>query len=319
MKVIHTRMDSAATEAGAFVAAGFFDGVHLGHAAVLGAALSGARAAGLEAWVFTFARHPRAFLSPGGTPPLLCPPEKRLDIFRGMGFDGVCLIDFDAEIAALPPEAFALRLKRTFPALARLCCGENWRFGNGGAGTAATLARDGAELGFAVEAVPVVLFDGATISSTRIRAAVAAGNLAGASAMLGRRHTISGKVLRGRRVGSANGIATANIGTGGLAIPPLGVYAVEARVADETFGGVADIGWRPTFPDARPDEPIVEAHLFGTERELYGETMEIAFLKFLRAERAFPTKDALFAQIAEDIAAAKAMTSRPAQPPTPEG
>lgn len=306
MKVVQSRLEKAATKAGAVVAAGFFDGLHLGHRAVLDAALKAARGAGAEAWVFTFAAHPRAFLSPGGAPPLLMSPDSRLAALGALGFDGVCLVAFDGAVAALEPEAFADRLGVVFPALGGVCCGANWRFGRGGAGTPETLAALGRARGWNVEAAPVADFGGAPVSSTRIRAAVAAGDLEAAGAMLGRPYSISGVVGHGRHVGSSGGAPTANLATDGLATPPPGVYAVEAMLGGTALRGVADLGWRPTFPDARPTTPVLEVHLFEVSRDLYGERLEVAFLKRLRDEIAFPTQEALFAQIAKDIAAAKA-------------
>lgn len=307
MKVVQSRLEGAATKAGAAVAAGFFDGLHLGHKAVLESALNAAHQAGLEAWVFTFATHPRVFLSPEGAPPLLSTTATRLKAFEALGFDGVCLAEFDASIAALPPDIFADRLLLAFPGLKCVCCGSNWRFGRNAAGTPALLAELGAERGFRAEAAPVVIFDNAPVSSTRLRSAVAAGDLTAAAAMLGRPYSITGQVARGRHVASAAGFATANIATDGLAIPPLGVYAVDAIVNGEAIRGVADLGWRPTFPDARPDAPVLEVHLIGEKRDLYGETIDIAFIKRLRDEIRFPSAEALFRQVAADVAAASAL------------
>lgn len=307
MKVVNSRLEEAATEAGAIVAAGFFDGLHLGHRAVLGAALGAARSSGVEAWAFTFASHPRAFLSPASAPPLLMAPDRRLAALEAMGFDGACLVEFDAAVAALPPAEFANRLGLVFPALREVRCGANWRFGRGGAGTPEELAALGRGRGWDVVAAPVAEYAGAPVSSTRIRAAVADGDLEAAAAMLGRPFSISGVVGHGRRVGTAGGAPTANIATDGLATPPTGVYAVEATLGDAALRGVADLGWRPTFPDARPAAPVLEVHLFDVGRDLYGERLEVTFLKRLRGEIAFPTKEALFRQIAADIEAARAL------------
>lgn len=305
MEIVRTKMREPADKAPVAVAAGFFDGCHVGHKAVLEAALSEARADGSHAWVLTFPDHPRGAISGDASPSLLSTTEQRLAAFGSMRFDGVCLVGFDEEIAALSPAAFAKRLQTLFPALRHVCTGENWRFGKDAAGTASLLAELGRACGFEAHAVPVAMFGGAPVSSTRIRAAVAQGDLAGAAAMLGRDFSVAGEVVRGRRVGSANGFATANIVLSGVALPPVGVYAVEADIDGSTVGGVADLGWRPTFPDARPDAPILEAHFFDVSRELYGEALEIRFLARLRGETAFPSKEALFRQIALDAEAAR--------------
>ena len=299
-----------ATEAKAAVGVGFFDGLHLGHGAVLGAALKAARAAGAEAWALTFARHPRAVLEDGAEPPLLMAPERRVEAIAGLGFDGVCRVGFDAAIAALSPEAFVARVSEVFPALRAISCGANWRFGKDGAGTPETLAALGEARGWRVEAAPVALFGGAPVSSTRIRAAVAAGDLGGAAAMLGRPFSICGRVVHGRRVGAAIGFPTANIDTAGLAIPPTGVYAVDVALGAGLVRGVADLGWRPTFPGDRPAAPVLEVHLIDAGADLYGEWLDVRFLKRLRDEVAFPTREALAAQIAADITAARECRAR---------
>lgn len=306
METVSTRMLEPVDRNPVAVAAGFFDGCHIGHRAVLEAALDAARAGGSRAWVLTFRDHPRGAIPGDSAPPLLSTTGQRLAVFGSMGFDGVCLVDFDAEIAALAPEDFAGRLRVLFPALRLVCTGGNWRFGKDAAGTASLLSDLGRALGFAARAVPVAMLGGEPVSSTRIRAAVARGDLAGAAAMLGRDFSVAGEVVRGRQVGSANGFATANIVLAGVATPPAGVYVVEADIGGASVGGVADVGWRPTFPDARPDSPILEAHFFGVARELYGETLEIRFLKHLRGEIVFPSEEALFRQIALDAEAAKA-------------
>lgn len=310
MEIVRTKMLEPADENPVAVAAGFFDGCHIGHRAVLKAALDGARADGARAWVLTFSDHPRGAIPHGSPPPLLSTTEQRLAFFDSMGFDGVCLIGFDAEIAALSPADFAKRLRILFPALRCVCTGKNWRFGKDATGTPGLLAAFGKESGFKACAIPVAMLDGEPISSTRIRAAVASGDLADAAAMLGRDFSVSGKVVRGRQVGSANGVATANIVLDGTVTPPVGVYAVEAEIDGICAGGVADLGWRPTFPDARPDTPILEAHFFSVSRELYGETLEVRFLKRLRDEMAFSSKEALFRQIALDMEAARAALKR---------
>lgn len=310
MRIEHSRLDGIAVSGAVAVAVGFFDGFHIGHRAVADAAIGEARRTGVEAWAFTFAEHPLATIAPDRAPPLLQPREERIAALEKAGFDGVCLVEFDARIAALDPCDFALRLKRAFPRLMSVHCGVNWRFGAGAAGDAAALAALGAGLGFRVSPAPPVAFADAPVSSTRIRAALAAGDLDSASAMLGRPYSLAGTVVKGRGLGSSCGVPTANIGTAGLATPPAGVYAVAAEIGGAMRPGVADLGWRPTFPDARPDAPVLEVNFFGIDRDLYGMRLDVVFAKYLRGEMAFPSKEALFGQIKADIAAAKAAARR---------
>lgn len=295
----------------ACLAIGFFDGFHLGHRAVAQEALSEARAQHAEAWALTFSSHPLATVRPSAAPPLLSTASQRTAAFGALGFDGVCLVDFDASLASLAPDAFAARLSALFPRLISVHCGCNWRFGKGGEGTPATLDGAGSKCGFRVRIAQPVLLGGSLVSSTRIRAALSAGDLDAAAAMLGRPYSLSGVVEHGRRIGSAGGFPTANLNTYGRALPPAGVYAVSAAIDGREWPGVADLGWRPTFPDDRPSSPILEVHFLDLppSTNLYGMLLDVAFLKRLRSEIAFPSKEALFAQIAEDAACARSLVA----------
>lgn len=307
MEVVHTRLEKAATKGRAIVAAGFFDGLHIGHQAVLGEALAEASIADCEAWVLTFKTHPRSVLSPDAAMPLLMSQEERIEAFSKMGFDGVCLIDFDAGIATLGRDEFVARLHKVFPQLSSLVCGANWRFGNKGTGTPEFLAGKVERAGWGVKIVQTAILEGVPVSSTRIRAAVAMGDFIEASFLLGRPYSIAGIVVHDRCIGSAAGIPTANISTDGLAIPPLGVYAVDAVIEGDRYIAVANLGWRPTFENARPKAPMLEVHLLDAKRDLYGRRLEAIFLKRLRDEIKFTSERALFAQIANDIAAVRAL------------
>lgn len=301
MVTVTSRLDGVAADSPAVVAAGFFDGFHLGHRAVAAQALADARRRGCAAWALTFARHPLAVLEPEAAPPLLSTPSRRLRFFEDAGFAGACIVDFDRELAAIAPGDFAGRLKTAFPRIAALHCGGNWRFGRGGAGTPGSLAASAAGLGFEVAVAPDVLSGATPVSSTRIRAALAAGDIGSANEMLGRPFSVEGEVVHGRRVGSANGFPTANIATGGLALPKNGVYEAAVLTGAGRFKGIADIGLRPTFGDARPASPALEVHLLDFDGDLYGTTVEVEFARRLRDEIRFPTKEALFAQIRRDI------------------
>lgn len=293
------------------LAAGFFDGVHRGHQAVLEGAVRHAREIGGQAWALTFDQHPRSVLDPEHAPPLITPLPMRLERLQSAGLDGTFLLHFQPELAALPPAEFIRRLSGESRAIAEIRCGENWRFGARAAGTPGLLAELGRDLGFGVVVVPAVDAAGEPISSTRIRHAVLEGRLEDATAMLGRPHTIRETVVHGRQLARSFGVATANFSPNADLLPPVGVYAVSTSIGGRKFNGIGSLGWRPTFKDARPDKPVLEVHLFDFDGNLYGATLDIAFHTRIRDERRFPTPEALFAQIRRDIGSAKSYFAKP--------
>lgn len=285
---------------GVVLAAGFFDGLHLGHAAVLEKTLSVARRKSLVPWVLTFDRHPRSLLSPGSAPPLITNLHSRLSLFEKAQMRGALVIEFGKETASLSAEAFAGKLLEIFPRLDSVCCGEDWRFAKNGEGTPQFLAEMGKCKGFEVNAEKKILLRGREISSTAIRAAILGGEVDLAGEMLGRPFSIAGEVLHGRRIASANGFATANVSLPDLVTPKCGVYAVSSIICGRMRYGVANIGFRPTFPGDIPKKPILEVHFLDFSGDLYGKRLEISFLRRIRGEVAFPSADALFAQVGED-------------------
>lgn len=291
------------------LAAGFFDGVHLGHRRVFEETVRRARECGGHPWALTFDRHPRAVLDPPHAPPLITPLPVRLDLIAQSGLEGTCLHAFTPAFAAVPAEDFAHSLFASGK-IAEVHCGANWRFGAGARGTPELLAAVGREHGARVCVAAPVAYGGAPVSSTRIRAAVREGRLADAEAMLGRPHFVRETVVHGREVARAHGFPTANFTPASDLLPPVGVYAVETVVDGRRLAGVGSIGFRPTFPGARPDRPVLEVHLLDFRGDLYGRALDIAFLARLRDERAFPNADELFAQIARDADAAKSVFER---------
>ena len=287
------------------LAAGFFDGMHRGHQRVLAGALARARCCGGQAWVLTFDRHPLALLAPGKQPPLLMPLDVRLKQIAATGVDGCLVLPFTRALAALSPEAFVAMLCGRSRHVAAISCGANWRFGARAAGDPAELARLGRRYGFRVTVMRAATAGGRPISSTRIRRAIVAGHLHEAAVMLGRPYAIRGTVVRGRGVGRTLDMATANIQPDADVLPPLGIYAVRARIGRRTVDGVASFGFRPTFADARPEKPLLEVHLFDFVGDLYGATLDVAFIQRLRPERRYPSPDALMAQVKRDIAQAR--------------
>jgi riboflavin kinase/FMN adenylyltransferase len=286
------------------LAAGFFDGLHRGHLAVLEAAVSRARALSGAAWVLTFDRHPLAVLAPGMAPPALSSRRATIAGFRRMGFAGCLLMPFTPTLARVDPEGFIARLTRCRPALAHAVVGRNWKFGRGGAGTPTMLTAMGRKLGFGVTVVPPVMQGGSPVSSTRLRRAILGGRMVEAAQLLGRPFTLNGRVVRGRGVGRSLGFPTANLMWQDAAdvLPPDGVYAVRARVGTRSFGGMLNIGLRPTFAETRPAGRTSELHLFGFAGSLYGRSVEVAFGPRLRGERRFPSVAALQRQLKRDAA-----------------
>jgi riboflavin kinase/FMN adenylyltransferase len=285
------------------LAIGFLDGVHLGHQAVIRAAREAARGLGGEAWVLTFDPHPAQVLRPEAAPALLTDTPSRLRRIAALDVDGCVLLPFTRELAALEPADFVRDLAARAPTLATVAVGANWRFGRGAAGDVEFLRAAGPRHGFTVCVAAPVRWRGEPVSSTRVREAVASGRFDDAAGMLGRPYSVEGEVVRGRGVGRGLGFATANVRPAKVLLPPPGVFAIRARLGGELLAGAAYLGTRPTFGDA--GDPLLEAHLFGVDRDLYGERIEVFFHRHLRGDRRFAGPDALRAQIASDVEAAR--------------
>lgn len=304
MKILHSIDALAEIDAPLVLAIGVFDGMHLGHQAVLQAALdSSARIGGIPV-VLTFDPHPASILRPESAPRLLTPLDFKLRLMERQGIQHALVISFDTAFAAMEAEDFVLKLCRTAPQLEGICIGEGWIFGHARKGNARLLQTLGMKNGFFTSAVAPVLLDGEVVSSTLIRESLAAGHLAKAARLLGRNFSIRGVVVRGAGMGRKMGFPTANIATGNEQYPPDGVYAIEAAWNGNTRPGVANIGVRPTVSgDGRR---VLEVHLFDFSEDLYGSEMEVSFLQFMRPEKKFENQDALCAQIHSDISAVRA-------------
>lgn len=288
---------------GGAVAIGNFDGVHLGHQAVIGAAVRWARARGAPALVATFDPHPSRHFRPDAPPFQLTSLDQKLRHFAGLGVDGVLVIPFTAALAALSPEAFvdAWLVARLAPG--HLVTGADFRFGHRRSGTTATLAALGAARGFSTEALGAVEAEGAPVSSTRIRAALAAGDTGLATRLLTRPFAIAGPVIHGDKRGRAIGVPTANMEAGAYVRPRYGVYAVRVTLpGGGQAAGVANFGIRPMF---QPPRELLETWILDWEGDLYGRTLEVGFIAHLRDERRLAGLEALKAQIAADAAAAR--------------
>jgi len=297
---------------GRIVAIGNFDGVHRGHQALLLDAATDAERRGLTPAVLTFSPHPQVAL--GRTPPpLLTTLGRKLELIARTAKAIEPIVErFDLTFAAQSPDEFAKRVLVERFAAKVVVVGRNFRFGQGRAGDFGTLAALGERLGFATRRHALVGDAAGPWSSTRIRDAIARGDLDAATEMLGRPHMISGAVVEGDRRGRTIGFPTANVGAIAEQLPPFGVYAV---LVDREEGsppraralaqGVANIGVRPTV---KPGEtrPSVEVHLFDWGGDLYGAALRVHLVSRLREERRFSGLDALKAQIARDAEAARA-------------
>jgi riboflavin kinase/FMN adenylyltransferase len=288
-----------------FLAIGVFDGVHLGHQAVIRRALEAARRDSGTAVVVTFDPHPVRVLRPEQAPRLLTSTAHKLQLIRELGVLHQLVIHFDQSFAATPPEDFIRQLASAAQPLREICVGFEWSFGKGRAGNLALLERLGTQLGFAEVGVPAVQIDGEIVSSTLIRGVVESGDLARAARLLGREFTILGTVVEGDHLGRQLGFPTANLSAHNEQYPPNGVYAVQTKRDGRMLPGVANIGVRPTVKNAS-GERLLEVHLFDFDEDIYGEDLEVTFRKFLRPEQKFPSLDALRGQISRDALEARA-------------
>jgi riboflavin kinase/FMN adenylyltransferase len=295
---------------GGIVALGNFDGFHRGHQAVVARAVSRARAAGRPAIVATFDPHPARLFRPDAPPFLLTTIAQRLDLFAGAGADAGYVIRFDRETASVSPEDFVARWLVEKLGAAGVVTGEDFSFGRGGAGKAATLATLAAGHGLTAEAVAPVGSGDAPVSSSRIRAALRDGDPAEAARLLTRPFTITGRVIPGDQVGRTIGYPTANIDMGDYLRPAYGIYAVRGRLPDgRVLDGAANLGIRPTFD---PPKELLEPYFFDFAEDLYGQEIAIELVAFLRPEAKFDGLDALIEQMAQDCDDARAILARPA-------
>ena len=286
--------------AGTVVTVGTFDGVHLGHQDVLARLAARARESGRRALLVTFDPHPSEVVKPAKAPLLLTVGDEKLAALASCGVELCAVLPFTPALAAYDAEEFVDRVLRRRFRLAELLVGYDHGFGRDRAGGVEVLQSLGERDGFRVEVVPPHrLADGTTVSSTLIRNAVASGNLAEAARALGRPFSVAGHVLRGEQRGRLLGYPTLNLGAppARKLLPPAGVYAVRVWTPAGDFGGMMNLGPRPTFGD---DRPSLEAHLFDAGGDFYGAAVSVEFVARLRDTRAFSGPDALVAQLRVD-------------------
>lgn len=290
----------------AVVTIGVFDGVHLGHQALVRQVLRRAEAMGAQAVCVTFSPHPEDVLRPESGIVHLAPLDERTAFLSALGVSEVVVFEFTRELSQLSPEEFIDLLLARFR-LRELWIGTDFALGRNRSGGPETLAAIGRQHGFTVHQFPPVEIEGETISSSRIRNALAEGHVDEAARLLGRPYRISGKVVVGDRRGRTLGYPTANLSlTERLAVPADGIYAVWARVAGEDVSrpGAASIGVRPTFGGGRRQ---IEVFLIDYDGDLYGRELIVDFVARLRGEEMFDSAEALIAQMNEDVRAARAV------------
>ncbi len=286
----------------AVVALGMFDGVHLGHKALMSRLLEEAgRLCAIPA-VYTFSNHPLEVL--GGSVRLLSSTLERNRMLRALGAEELASVPFTREMSSLGPEAFVDLLSERWD-VRGLVVGYNYTFGESGSGTPETLREIGRARGFSVSVVEPVLCEGEPVSSTRIRAALERGDVGVAERLLGRRYTLAGNVVQNKRIGRRIGFPTANIETDERrVIPADGVYATFAFVGDGVFRAVTNIGTNPTVCGTRR---TIETHLIGFTADIYGRQLTVAFRSRLRGEATFDSLEALKEQIRLDVEAESAL------------
>jgi riboflavin kinase/FMN adenylyltransferase len=288
---------------GSVVCIGAFDGLHIGHRALVGHAVARARTLGVPAVALSFEPLPREFFAGGAPPPRLQLPRMKLGELQALGVDRVGLLRFNAALAGLSPEDFVQRLL-----LARLRAREVWvgpdfRFGRARTGHLALLQQMGAELGFSAGSIAPVELDGAPVSSTRIRTALQGGDFATATRLLGKPYSIAGRVVRGKQLGRTLGYPTANLRFANKTPALRGIYATWVHgVGAARWPSVSSFGTRPTVGGK---EPLLEAHLFDFDGDLYGRLIQIEFVTRLRDEEKFPDLPTLVAQMDRDAAQAR--------------
>src|SRR5260370_15876591 len=283
-----------------FLAIGVFDGVHLGHQAVISAATNHARAAEGTPVVMTFDPHPLKLLRRQHAPHLLTATQHKIALIRDLGVEHLLVINFDKKFAATSPEEFVEELVIHSRPLREICVGHEWSFGKDRRGNLDLLKKLGQQFDFSVVGVPPVLINGEVISSTAIRQAVENGDFAKAAEMLGREYTILGTVRHGDNLGRQIGFPTANLSAHSEQFPPNGVYLAEAWINSALYHALINLVYPPTVSSGK-SERVLEIYLLDFDRDIYGEDVEVRFLRYLRPERKFDNMDALPQQIELDV------------------
>jgi riboflavin kinase/FMN adenylyltransferase len=304
MQVYQQIDDAGLSPAASVVTMGNFDGIHLGHQALVLRSLEEARRRNVASVVLTFDPHPLKVLAPARAPRLILTPEDKIELLQDLGVDVVINQRFDASFASLDAEEFVRRFIVSRLKAKKIWVGRDLRFGHGRKGDVEQLVRWGEELGFEVGIVEPILVNGVRVSSSQIRQAIEAGRVDEARSSLGRYHFISGTVVEGNRRGRDLGFPTANIASRTEVIPSDGIYATLFHIGQEPWLSVSSIGVNPTF-GAGPR--TVESYMLNFDRDIYGTKIKLAFVKKIREEKKFADVASLIAQIQEDVRSARAI------------
>ncbi|MEO1639420.1 MAG: bifunctional riboflavin kinase/FAD synthetase [Pseudomonadota bacterium] len=310
MRIIRDTQFIAAEDRGAAAAIGNFDGVHIGHQAVIDLARKAAAEAKAPLGIMTFEPHPRSYFGRADTPFRLMNAEARANRLAKLGVERLYEVPFNAALASLTPREFAKDIIVDQLGLTHVVVGADFCFGKDRAGTVNDLAGFGAAMGFGVTVAPLVALETGNVSSTAIRTALSEGRPRDAAAMLGHWHRIEGEVIKGDQRGRDLGYPTANMSIAGLHPPRFGVYAVKVDVLSGahagTYHGAASIGVRPMFGENLPN---CETFIFDFKGDLYGAHLSVALVDYLRGEEKFDSIDALITQMDADCARARDILS----------
>jgi riboflavin kinase / FMN adenylyltransferase len=304
MEIFRDIEDPKLRLSGSVVTMGNFDGIHLGHQALLRHAVEDAKRGGVPSVVLTFEPHPLKLLAPERAPRLLLAPEDKLDLLEDFGVRTVVAQRFDYQFSSLSAEDFVSRCILGRLKTRKIWVGRDLRFGRERKGSVDDLVRWGAASGFEVGIIDPIMLNGVRISSSQIRRFIEQGRVHEVKPLLGRYHFITGKVVAGRKRGRALGFPTANICSRTEAVPLDGIYATIIEVKRQPWLSVSSIGVNPTFADGTR---TVESFVLDFERDLYGEAVKLSFVERIREERKFPTAEALVAEMENDVSSARAI------------
>jgi len=289
---------------------GVFDGVHVGHKAIISKVTARAKSLGVKSVAVTFDPHPLKALHPSSYVPSLMSLPHRIRLIKELGVDVVIVLKFTRSLAALSPAAFVKGILVNKLGAREVYIGENFYFGKGGQASAAAMKKLAHLLGVKTTIVRCIKIDRRVVSSSLIRGLIVTGELDSAKRLLGRSVSILGTVAHGVKRGRILGFPTANMDPHHEAIPPGGVYAVRVRLNGRVLKGILNIGVRPTFYRDHIPEPAIEVHIFNFNKNIYGEDIEIIFVKKIRPERTFKDRLDLAAQITKDCRKARAILGR---------
>ena len=288
---------------GTVIALGNFDGVHVGHQKLIARTVREASGAGLKSAVFTFANHPRNVLSKGKSVKCILYPDEKAAIIERLGVDYMFNIPFDGEIQRMEPVEFINKLLLLKLKMKEACCGFNYKFGYKASGNIETLMMESIRKHFGIHVLEPVKIDGEIVSSSFIRKLIERGDVENCMKYMGRHYTLGGEVIVGNKLGKAIGFPTSNIVIDeSMVSPSNGVYITNCVYGGKRYPGVTNVGVRPTLGGSARN---IETHIFDFNKELYGKTIRIEFLKKTREEKKFDSLDELAKQITKDCIMAK--------------